>query len=295
MSLRLRHRTPLTRTSAVRIGSVIAACGAAGLLATAASTVAHAEPAGTLDVDPGTGADDELIMLTSSAACPETATHLIVSVQGSGFPAEGQFLVGNSPIETYVTTEDGGIRVPLTYTMRDYANTAGFTTLQGRYDFTLTCRTAFNPASLADFTAPIWFTSNTTYQDTDPSGGTPSPSTTASPTTSATPTGTPTETGTPTPTDTGTPTDTATPTDTGAPTDSATPTETSGTSGSGGSQNVSTEVSGGGSGGNGSLAATGSNAVLLGAVSFAMVAGGALVVRRARRRETFPATDTSAH
>src|SRR5262249_41776691 len=38
----------------------------------------------------------------------------------------------------------------------------------GRYDFTLTCRTAFNPASLGDFTGSIWFTSPTRYQNTDP-------------------------------------------------------------------------------------------------------------------------------
>jgi hypothetical protein len=129
---------------------------------------AEADVIGSMEVTPATGFDTSGIDFTTSGACPDTASYIIVSVKGKGFPDGGQNVVGNSPITTYHEAPNGGMEVPLTSTMRQYANTAGFTTLEGRYDFTLTCRTAFNGTSLGDFTAPIWFTSNTTYQNTAP-------------------------------------------------------------------------------------------------------------------------------
>jgi hypothetical protein len=156
-----------------RIPRVLAG-GLAGLVAaTAAGLIvapsAHAATIGTATVTPGTGTDTSSISLTTSDACPSNATNVIVSVTGSGFPAAGQNVVGNSPISTYGTTGNGGLIIPLSATMRDYANTAGFTTLTGKYTFLVTCRTAFNGTSLGDFPASVWFTSNTAYQDTDPS------------------------------------------------------------------------------------------------------------------------------
>ncbi|MFE7777774.1 Ig-like domain-containing protein [Streptomyces sp. NPDC057445] len=133
---------------------------------------ARADVLGSLEVAPATGTDTSGITLTTPAPCPAEATNLIVSVKGSGFPAEGQIVVSNSPVDTYASTPAGGIVVPLTQTMRDYASTAGFTTLQGRYDFTLTCRPAFGSSTYGDFTAPVWFTSNTSYQSTAPATAT---------------------------------------------------------------------------------------------------------------------------
>ncbi|MFJ7073076.1 Ig-like domain-containing protein [Streptomyces sp. NPDC098781] len=129
---------------------------------------AEADVLGAMEVTPATGTDTSGISLTTSAPCPDPATNLIVEVRGSGFPADGQMVVGNAPISTYATAPNGGIVVPLSDTMRNYAGVAGFTTLQGRYDFTLTCRLAFGPANYGQFTAPIWFTSDTTYQNTAP-------------------------------------------------------------------------------------------------------------------------------
>ena len=147
--------------------------GLAGLVAVTAiglveATGAHAANIGTAAVTPATGSDTSSISLETSDACPANATNVIVSVTGSGFPAAGQNVVGNSPITTYGTGATGGIIIPLTSTMRDYANTAGFSTLTGKYTFVVTCRTAFNATSLGDFPASVWFTSNTAYQNTDP-------------------------------------------------------------------------------------------------------------------------------
>ncbi|MFK0158125.1 Ig-like domain repeat protein [Streptomyces sp. NPDC090493] len=155
--------TSVRRSVPAGLAAVLVA-GAIGLGATGA----EAASLGTLEVSPATGTDTSGMTVTTSGACPGPATNLIVSVTGSGFPSDGKVVVSNSPIGTYQTSPAGGIVVPLTETMRDYANEAGFQTLQGRYDFTLTCRGAFGSATYGDFGAPIWFTSNTAYQNTDP-------------------------------------------------------------------------------------------------------------------------------
>ncbi|MEU6321150.1 Ig-like domain-containing protein [Streptomyces sp. NPDC047009] len=154
----------LSRALVGGLASLVAAM-AGGLVM---ANTAQAAEIGTATVTPSTGTDTQSMSLTTSGACPDTATNIIATVQGSGFPAGGQNVVGNSPITTYNTDPNGGMIIPLTFTMRDYANVAGFTTLQGKYTFTITCRTAFNGTSQGDFTSAIWFTSNTTYQDTDP-------------------------------------------------------------------------------------------------------------------------------
>ncbi|MEU1230839.1 Ig-like domain-containing protein [Streptomyces sp. NPDC005828] len=154
----------ISRALALGVAAVTTAV-AAGL---ATAGAAYAAPIGTIDITPATGADTSGISFTTSGACPANATNVLVKVEGSGFPAGGLNVVGNSPITTYPKAGNGGMVIPLTSTMRDYASQAGFTTLQGRYDFTVICRTAFNGTSLGDFTGAIWFTSNTTYQANDP-------------------------------------------------------------------------------------------------------------------------------
>ncbi|MFD3450998.1 Ig-like domain-containing protein [Streptomyces sp. NPDC058691] len=149
--------------------------GVATLLAAGALVLgtsgAGAEVLGTMTVTPATGSDTALMSVKTHGLCPEPATNIILWVKGAGFPAEGQNLVGNSPIDIYNPTSEG-FEVPLSETMRDYANEAGITTLQGRYDFTVTCRRPFGETTYGDFTAPIWFTSNTTYQSTPPQAAT---------------------------------------------------------------------------------------------------------------------------
>ncbi|MFF3558882.1 Ig-like domain repeat protein [Streptomyces sp. NPDC002574] len=137
----------------------------AGLLVAPA---AHADEIGTAVANPARGADTQSMDFTMSGPCPDPSTNILVYVQGAGFPDEGQNVVGNSPFETYNSTENGGLIIPLTETMRDYANEAGFSTLQGKYTFTVTCRKAFGDTIYGEFKSSIWFTSNTTYQSTDP-------------------------------------------------------------------------------------------------------------------------------
>ncbi|MFD0074119.1 WxL protein peptidoglycan domain-containing protein [Streptomyces sp. NPDC127166] len=309
----------LTRRTAAGVAvAATTALAGVGILTVPAATAA---PLGTARITPGEGADDTSIALTTSGACPAPATHVLVKVAGKGFPADGKNVVGNAPLGTYGQDPTGtGFIVPLTMTMRDYANEAGFTTLEGRYDLTVICRKAFGTETYGDFTGSLWFTSPTVYQDTDPDGTNP----TGTPTTTATPTGT-----TPTPTDTATttatPTDTATasPTDTASPSATTSPTATDTASapatggdtvgvstsirpttaspsatGTGSSDAGGTDGSGSGSGsgdasgsggtggghGGGGLAHTGADPLLLGLLAAALVAAGTFAVRWARRR-----------
>lgn len=272
-------------------GAAAAAAAALVGLALTAPTAAHAAPAGSAKINPATGRDDSSVDVTTSAACPEPATNVLVKVVGKGFPAEGLNVVGNSPITTYPPAAGGGITVPLTMTMRDYASQAGFSTLEGRYDLTVVCRMPFGTEIHGEFAASMWFTSGTDYQTTDPGTGNPTPTPTPTPTPSGSPTPTPTPTATPTPTPTPTPipSESATPTPTPSETPSPSASSSTGTTTSGGSSvGVSTNVSGGSSGGSGGpgggLANTGANATTLGLLSAGLVVTGGGFVWWARRR-----------
>ncbi|MFF4432029.1 WxL protein peptidoglycan domain-containing protein [Streptomyces sp. NPDC001513] len=275
-------------------GIAVFAAAVATLAATAAVAVpgaAQAAPTGTAVVNPATGTDTTSVDLATSAACPAPATNILVKVTGKGFPAEGKNVVGNSPISTYGQAPSGGIAVPLTMTMRDYANEAGFTTLEGRYDLTVVCRKAFGTETYGDFTGSMWFTSNTEYRTTDPGGGQPTPTPTPTSTPSPTPTPTPTQTSTPTPTTTST----STPDPSGSPTPTATATATGGaglglstnvTTGGAGTTTGTTAGSGttGGSGSGGGLANTGTDATTLALIAAGLVLTGGSAVWWARRR-----------
>ncbi|MFK0045886.1 hypothetical protein ACIQU4_17490 [Streptomyces sp. NPDC090741] len=113
-------------------GLAAASAAVAALAVAALPTAAQAAPTGTAQVDPATGTDTTSIDLTASAACQAPSTNILVKVTGKGFPADGKNVVGNSPISTNGQAPSGGIVVPLTMTMRDYANEAGFSTLEGR-------------------------------------------------------------------------------------------------------------------------------------------------------------------
>ncbi|MEU0526014.1 hypothetical protein [Streptomyces niveus] len=289
-----------TRPTALGLASLLAAAGGVLML----GTPAQAETLGTLGLTPPTGTDTSSVTLSTSGPCPEEADYLIVKVAGKGFPAEGQNVVGNSEVAIYPSAGEG-LDIPLSETMRDYANTAGFKTLEGRYDFTVTCRKAFGESTFGDYEGSMWFTSNTAYQDTDPDGPepteptgpgeSPDPSESTDPTEPADPSESPDPTGSTDPTDTASPGDTADPTDTADPgTTDGGSTDGGSTDGgstdggssdggaSGGGTDVTTEVSGGGDGG--SLASTGSSTGAITLIALALVAAGTAAVWWARRR-----------
>lgn len=155
------------------------AVGLAAILLTAGAVVAgapadaqaaeagvQAAEAGGLAVSPARGSDTQPITLSAAAPCPAKTSNVIARVTGAGFPRGGQIVVGNAPLATYPKVPGGGLSIPLTYTMRDYASTAGFTTLRGTYTFTVSClKGAFDLTSLRDFTGSLRFTTKDAYRD----------------------------------------------------------------------------------------------------------------------------------
>ena len=154
------------RSLAIGVATLVAAGGAILV----ASTPSQAVPTGTLSFTPHTGMDVSSITVNTSGPCTDPgASNLQVSVSGPGFPAVGQNVVGNSPLSAYSQDANGGFIVPLSDTMRDFANLqTPPATLSGQYVFTLTCRKAISQSSLGDFTGSLWFNNNSTFVDQNP-------------------------------------------------------------------------------------------------------------------------------
>jgi membrane protein implicated in regulation of membrane protease activity len=164
--------TKSTRTIGKKPGAKQAVGLAAVALLTAGAVVAgtpadaQAADGGKLAVAPAKGTDTQPITLTADAPCPAKTTYVIARVTGAGFRRDGKIVVGNAPLTTYPQVPGAGLAIPLTFTMRDYATTAGFTTLRGTYTFTVSClRAPFDLRSLRDFTGSLRFASNNAYKD----------------------------------------------------------------------------------------------------------------------------------
>ncbi|MEU3980959.1 DUF916 domain-containing protein [Streptomyces sp. NPDC026672] len=168
---RRMSRTVSVRSSRTASGARQAVGLAAVLLVTGAllagtPTDARAATGGGLAVTPRQGTDTESITLTAEAPCPARTANVIARVEGAGFPREGQIVVGNAPLTTYRSVPGGGLTIPLIYTMKDYADIAGFTDLRGTYTFTVSClKGAFDLRSLKDFTGSLDFERKTAYRD----------------------------------------------------------------------------------------------------------------------------------
>ncbi|MFE5815321.1 WxL protein peptidoglycan domain-containing protein [Streptomyces sp. NPDC056479] len=169
-----RRRRRNTQSAPVRsasrpkqaVGLAAATLLAAGAVVGGTPVDARAADAGKLAVSPAKGSDTQPITLTAEAPCPAKTANVIARVTGAGFPRGGQIVVGNAPLATYGKVPGAGLGIPLTYTMRDYASTAGFTTLRGTYTFTVSClKGPFDPTSLRDFTGSLRFAQKSAYRD----------------------------------------------------------------------------------------------------------------------------------
>lgn len=162
-----RTRTTGTPPGAKQaIGLAAVTLLAAGAVVAGTPAAARAADAGKLAVTPAKGSDTQPITLTADAACPAKTTNVMARVDGAGFPRGGQIVVGNAPLSTYPRAAGGGLAIPLTYTMRDYASTAGFTTLHGTYTFTVSClKGPFDLTSLRNFTGSLRFAGKHAYKD----------------------------------------------------------------------------------------------------------------------------------
>ncbi|MFF0199610.1 WxL protein peptidoglycan domain-containing protein [Streptomyces sp. NPDC005017] len=140
------------------VGLAAAALLAATMIVAGTPGDARAADGGKLGVTPAEGSDTQPITLTAAGPCPARTRNVIARVKGAGFPPEGQIVVGNAPITTYGQAPGGGPAIPLTFTLRDYATTAGFTDLRGTYTFTVSCLEApFELDGVKDFTGSLTF------------------------------------------------------------------------------------------------------------------------------------------
>src|SRR5262249_38704039 len=94
-----------------------------------------------------------------SDGCPLPATTSYAAViQGGQFPAAGQLIVNPGT----VGLSDTPFSVAASITFQDAAIDAGFTTLSGPYTVRILCQDDFGNVQ-RDFTAPLTFTTPTTY------------------------------------------------------------------------------------------------------------------------------------
>lgn len=147
---------------------------------------------GSLRIDPSTGNANTVIALLTSGPCTDpNATNIQATLDGSGFPS-GTHVVGNSSITAYQSEANGGYYIPLSQSLRDYANEQSPpATFSGTYTLTVTCRRNTGLAEYGNFVGHLTFNSDhTTYVAEDPPGfptAPPPPTVTPSPSTSLPP------------------------------------------------------------------------------------------------------------
>ncbi|CRK62101.1 Endo-1,4-beta-xylanase A precursor [Alloactinosynnema sp. L-07] len=118
---------------------------------------AAAQAPGVLVVTPGESVDAVPVRLTTEKGCPRPATGYMATMKGHG--------LDNVNV---VATSDVGIsfsesfEVHLAYTFKDFAADNN-TTLQGKYDITLTCVDMFTQQAYGSFVATVDFPQQARY------------------------------------------------------------------------------------------------------------------------------------
>jgi Bacterial Ig-like domain (group 3) len=155
-----------------RIGAGIMA---AALTAAVAMTLASSRPSaadvdlGTLQLAPhsGTASQANINLTTSSiaqpAGCPDGASQASVTISGPGGWADGIAFTSFKAL-----TSSSELTIPLSPTIADAGARAGAPVTAGRYVISVTCLDRLGVNSFGSFTAPIWFTDESTWQDSDP-------------------------------------------------------------------------------------------------------------------------------
>jgi Bacterial Ig-like domain (group 3) len=142
---------------------------------------AQAAPAlGSLTLLPATGLDTTPITLSTvssgaSKGCPAPATNVSGLITGPGGWAAGILAVGNSDAGVSQTSD---FDVPVLDTMANLAAANNLAVLTGKYTITLFCQDELGVTQYGEFSAPLWFTSPTHFQSTDPAAPAPTSTTT---------------------------------------------------------------------------------------------------------------------
>ena len=142
----------------------------AGVLAGSSAIIPSASAAtvGTITVRPATGTDLTPFTLTTSGACP-AGTNVIATIFGPGFTADGENIVPNLSTTIYAHTTTGGVVLPISDTLRDFANDQPDPQpLKGKYRLRVMCRMNAKLGDLGDFVGSITFNGHHGYVVVNP-------------------------------------------------------------------------------------------------------------------------------
>lgn len=148
----MKKRT-FARVSALVAGAVIAST--ATLVGGGA---ANAATIGTLTVSPATSSTGDVFpTLTTSSTCPAGATNTIARLFGTGLPAGGENITGNTGLGA--TSPSGpGFAITGSNTFKDVFQTAGITAPSGQYTIKLFCQNAPGNVQYGEYVGLINFT-----------------------------------------------------------------------------------------------------------------------------------------
>lgn len=150
----------LKRSSAVVAAGTLLAGGAA-VVAISGSAVAAPPAYRVLTVSPATsGTTDLFPVYETNAACDPSATNLVVRIYGTGLPANGANLTGNSPLGNYSTTPSGGKgNIAGTTKLKTVFSNNGILSPSGNYTIKALCVNASATTIFSEFAGRITFTS----------------------------------------------------------------------------------------------------------------------------------------
>ncbi len=149
-----------------KIARTFAAVSATALIvggaAIAASSAANALTDGTAVITGGTTTTSSLVLNTNGTCADPNATNVVVKISGTGFPAGGANVVGNSPASNFASGSNYSI--PISNTLQVIGNAQSPAVVySGTYTFDVVCRTALSSTSLGDFLGTITFSTPTTF------------------------------------------------------------------------------------------------------------------------------------
>jgi hypothetical protein len=176
----------LFRSASLGVATLVAV----GTVSLIGASAASAASLGTLTLSQQTGLDTTAFSVSTSAACP-TGDDVQAILSGGDFPADA-VAVTKGPTAGYPTNSTGGYVIPLANSLRTLATNYSVTTLDPtnptEYTIDVQCVPLFGATVDGDFSANLWFTSETAWTATNPSTPVTGTATavTASPASSAT-------------------------------------------------------------------------------------------------------------
>lgn len=161
-----RKRTEVM--SSVRTVKNAVVLGAAGMIVWSSAPAAHAATSHYLGISPKRGTDTSAVTLTTPRACSK-GTNIEAVIYGHGFPKSGQNIVGNTAITAYQRTKSGGMRIPLSMTLRDIGNLPAHPVrYHGEYRLVVKCRNRVTIGTLDRFAGVIRFATPHKYAAIEP-------------------------------------------------------------------------------------------------------------------------------